>query len=170
MSIMWEVWTTFVLHVEHLCSKMKNIGRLTQSDKVTFSACCANGILNCPPPQKTSRFVKDLLIGNTPRNKKIHENIWAYNSSLAFASLSLTGQEFKFKNPGPYCYRINGQLYHALSQMQPEEGRPPTFSQVYIYDQEHELDNHMKPFSGLDSSLLMDLQQMIKIKCESLCT
>ena len=30
------------------------------------------------------------------------------------------------------------------------------------YDQEHELDNRMKPFSGLDASLLLDLQHMIK--------
>ena len=53
-------------------------------------------------------------------------------------------------------------MYHALSQMQPEQGKPPAFSQIYIYDQEHELDNCMKPFSGLDASLLLDLQQMIK--------
>ena len=46
--------------------------------------------------------------------------------------------------------------------MQPEQGKPPAFSQIYIYDQEHELDNRMKPFSGLDASLLLDLQQMIK--------
>ena len=46
--------------------------------------------------------------------------------------------------------------------MQPEQGKPPAFSQIYIYDQEHELDNCMKPFSGLDASLLLDLQQMIK--------
>ena len=46
--------------------------------------------------------------------------------------------------------------------MQPEQGKPPAFSQIYKNDQEHELDNHMKPFSGLDASLLLDLQQMIK--------
>ena len=46
--------------------------------------------------------------------------------------------------------------------MQPEQGKPPAFSQIYIYDQEHELDNCMKPFSGLDASLLLDLQEMIK--------
>ena len=46
--------------------------------------------------------------------------------------------------------------------MQPEQGKPPAFSQIYTYDQEHELDNRMKPFSGLDASLLLDLQQMIK--------
>ena len=33
---------------------------------------------------------------------------------------------------------------------------------IYIYDHEHELDYHMKPFTGLDASLLLELQQMIK--------
>ena len=46
--------------------------------------------------------------------------------------------------------------------MQPEHGKQPTFSQIYIYDHEHELDYHMKPFTGLDASLLLELQQMIK--------
>ena len=46
--------------------------------------------------------------------------------------------------------------------MQPEHGQPPTFSQIYIYDHEHELDYRMKPFTGLDASLLLELQQMIK--------
>ena len=98
------------------------------------------------------------------RHKQFHDNIRAYNSSLAFASLCLTGQEFKFKNPGPYCYRINIQLYHALSQMQPKHGKPPAFSQIYIYiyDHEHELDYRRKPSTGLDASLLLELQQMIK--------
>ena len=46
--------------------------------------------------------------------------------------------------------------------MQPEHGKPPAFSQIYIYDHNHELDYHMKPFAGLDASLLLELQQMIK--------
>ena len=46
--------------------------------------------------------------------------------------------------------------------MQPEHGQQPAFSQIYIYDHEHELDYCMKPFTGLDASLLLELQQMIK--------
>ena len=33
---------------------------------------------------------------------------------------------------------------------------------IYIYDQKHELDNHMRPFPALDCELLLELQQMIK--------
>ena len=139
-----------------------HVGKLSQSDTITFSACCGNGNIKLPPLKDPPDLLKNLLTGNTQRHKQFRDNIRAYNSSLAFASLCLTGQEFKFKNPGPYCYRINGQLYHALSQMQPEHGKPPTFSQIYIYDHEHELDYCMKPFTGLDASLLLELQQMIK--------
>ena len=46
--------------------------------------------------------------------------------------------------------------------MQPEHRQQPTFSQIYIYNHEHELDYHMKRFTGLDASLLLELQQMIK--------
>ena len=137
-----------------------HVGKLSQSDTITFSACCGNGNIKLPPLKDPPDLLKNLLTGNTQRNKQFCDNIRAYNSNLAFASLCLTGQEFKFKNPGPYCYRINGQLYHALSQMQPEHAKPPTFSQIYIYiyDHEHELDYHMKPFTGLDASLLLELQ------------
>ena len=139
-----------------------HVGKLSQSATITFSACCGNGNIKLPPLKNPPDLLKNLLTGNTHRDKHFRDNIRAYNSSLAFASLCLTGQEFKFKNPGPYCYRINGQLYHVLSQMQPEHGQEPTFSQIYIYDHEHELDYHMKPFTGLDASLLLELQQMIK--------
>ena len=107
--------------------------------------------IKLPPLKNPPDLLKNLLTGNTHRDKHFRDNIRAYNSSLAFASLCLTGQEFTFKHPGPYCYRINGQLYHVLSQMQPEHGQQPTFSQIYIYDCEHELDYCMKPFTGLDA-------------------
>ena len=73
--------------------------------------------------------------------------------------MCLSGHEYKFKNHGPYCYRINGQVYHVISQMQPEEGKPPGFFYIYIlYDQHNELENQKKSFSNLDHNLLQQLQ------------
>ena len=116
-----------------------HVGKLSQSDTITFSVCYGNGNIKLPQLKDPPDLLKNLLMGNTQRHKQFSDNIRAYNSSLAFASLCLTGQEFKFKNPGPYCYRINGQLYHALSQMQPEHGKPPTFSQIDIYTHAHDI-------------------------------
>ena len=80
----------------------------------------------------------------------ISEKTQAYNSSSAFASMYLTGKEYNFHTNGPYCYRINGQVYHLISQLQPENGKPPGFSQVYIYDKEHELDHRFNSLNTLD--------------------
>ena len=74
----------------------------------------------------------------------------------------LTGHVHTFKTPGPYCYRINGQVYHVISQMNPESGKPPGFSQIYIFDQQNELENHLKPFSDLNHDTLQELQDMMK--------
>ena len=77
---------------------------------------------------------KNLLKGKSQKAQAFHQNIRAYNSSLAFASMYLTGHEYTFKGRGPYCFRINGQVYHKISQMQPETGKSPGFLQIYIYD------------------------------------
>ena len=73
-----------------------------------------------------------------------------------------TGKDYHFKSKGPYCFRISGHVYHSISQMLPEPGKVPSFSQIYIYDQENELDNRLRVFNHLDRDLLSELQDMIK--------
>ena len=45
-----------------------------------------------------------------------------------------------------------------------EAGKKPNFSQIYIYNQDNELDNRLKSFHGLDQDLLKELQDMMKEK------
>ena len=76
--------------------------------------------------------------------------------------MKVTGKVHKFDNRGPYCYRISGQVYHSISQMEPEAGKKPGFSQIYIYDQESQLQNRLNSFGDLDEQLLKELQDMMK--------
>ena len=89
------------------------------------------------------------------------KNIRAYNSSFAFASMSLTGEEYVFKSRGPYCFRINEQVYHTISQLLPQEGEPHKFSQIYLYDASEELNARQNIFRNLNRRIVRDLQQMI---------
>ena len=66
------------------------------------------------------------------------------------------------KNRGPYCYRISGQVYLAISQMQPGAGKYPLFSRIYIFDKQNELENRMKSLPSLGKAIIKDLQEMIK--------
>ena len=117
----------------------------TANPTAKFSLCCSNGEIQLPPTKEPPEKLKKLLTGNTKRDHDFQTNIRGYNSSLAFASMNVSGVEHKFTK-GPYCYRISGQVYHALSQMQPPHGRKPCFSQIYIYDQENELNNQLASF------------------------
>ena len=106
-----------------------------------FSLCYLNGEIKLPPLKEPPEKLKCFLIGNTKRDCDFRTNIQGYNSSLAFASMCVSGEEHKFSTHGPYCYRISDQVYHALSQMQPGSGKKPSFSQIYICDHENELEN-----------------------------
>ena len=113
--------------------------------------------MKIPPIKDPPDFLKFLLTGSTSKCHHFQNNIRAYNSSLAFALLQLTGHEYAFKSRGPYCYRINGQICHLISQLQPELDAPPAFSQIYICDDEEQLSKRLKNFDGLDKELLGEL-------------
>ena len=159
--------------MEYTCSecgalmfKEENSDKTPSGDNKStkFSLCCSYGAIKLPPTKEPPEKLKSLLTGSTKQDRDFQKNIRAYNSSLAFASMCLShhGKEYKFRTNGPYCYRINGQVYYSLSQMQPEHGKKPNFSQIYIYDQENELDNHLQSFQDLDRKVLKELQDMIK--------
>ena len=133
-----------------------------QSHNGTFSLCCSHGHVKISPIREPPNVLKALLTGSTQRDWNFRNNIRAYNSSLAFASMCLTGKEFKFTTNGSYCNRINGQVYHAISQMQPKNGKAPAFSQIYIYDDKDGINNHLQACNGLDRGILQELQKMIK--------
>ncbi|KAJ3688219.1 hypothetical protein LUZ61_017383 [Rhynchospora tenuis] len=54
--------------------------------------------------------------------------------------------------PGPYVFKVSGQLCHLLGSLLPDDDSPPKFAQLYMYDNENEISNRMSPFSSDDPS------------------
>ena len=48
----------------------KHVGKLSQSDTITFSACCGNGNIKLPPPRDPPNLLKNLT-GNTHTNNSV---------------------------------------------------------------------------------------------------
>ena len=46
--------------------------------------------------------------------------------------------------------------------MQPEQGQKSSFSQIYTYDHENELDNRLQVFQNLDREMMTELEDMVK--------
>nr|GEX23813.1 DNA helicase [Tanacetum cinerariifolium] len=66
---------------------------------------------------------------------------------------------------GPYVFKVSGQVYHWIGSLCPLPADPPRFLQLYIYDMEHELENMMRHFGGLDNTDLdPEIIQEFKIK------
>lgn len=60
------------------------------------------------------------------------DNIRSINSSLAFASMG--AQIAPPPGYSPYCFRINGSIYHCAGALHPENGEPRKYAQFYILD------------------------------------
>ncbi|KAK6762336.1 hypothetical protein RB195_023158 [Necator americanus] len=106
-----------------------------------FSDCCDRGRFNLNlfeefPEQLKQLFVRDRAAPTemTHRQRNFLENIRAFNSALAMASMG--AQVDTISGRGPYCYRIHGQIYHRLGALHPHQGEQRQFGQIYILDTE----------------------------------
>ena len=62
------------------------------------------------------------------------ENIRAYNSMFAMASLGAQVDETINIGHGPYVFKLSGQIYHWIGGLCPPEDGEPRFLQLYIFD------------------------------------
>ena len=113
----------------------------------SYSLCCGRGkvmltneIVNPPP------LLLGLITGNDPKSKSFIDNIRRYNSMFAFTSIGAKQDNTVNQGYGPYCYRIQGENYHQMGTLLPKRGKPPVFTQLYIYDKASEIQNRMNCF------------------------
>ncbi|XP_065317560.1 uncharacterized protein LOC135925912 [Gordionus sp. m RMFG-2023] len=127
-----------------------------------FKNCCHKGKVKIPSIRYIP-FLQDLLSNS---NNEFHSNfmkyIRSYNSSLTFASMG--AQISNSLNPGPYCFRIHGQIYHRTSHLYPSTGMPPKFAQLYVLETTQAVNGrlHMKENSGCNEDLLKRLDILIR--------
>ena len=134
-----------------------------------FNLCCRNGLVQLPLLKKALNFLIQLLDYNGSLCSKLfRQNIRAYNSMFAF---TLTGGKVDHTvndGHGPYVYRLNGLNHHKIGFLLPVEGRPPKFTQLYIYDTENEVSNRLNVMgangreSDLDRSVVEGLIHMLE--------
>jgi hypothetical protein len=77
-----------------------------------------------------------------------------YNSVLAFTSLGAKVDESITGGPGPYSFRIQGELYHKIGSLCPVEGQWPQFAQLYIHDTKREHQSRHAIMPSLDPMTL----------------
>ena len=88
------------------------------------------------------------------------KNARSYNSLLA-CTLFETNVNEEFQKTKVSNFVIHGQVYYLIRSLLPEEGQVPRFAQLYIYDTENEISNHLSIINNLDKTILQNLQNML---------
>lgn len=96
------------------------------------------------------------------------QHIRQYNSLFSFTSMGADIDDSLNQGGGPYVFKINGQVYHRIGSLLPNEDNPPKFAQLYIYDTQNEVQNRMLAVLGeengscdLDPEIAAELLDML---------
>jgi hypothetical protein len=136
--------------------------RINKSTRLPeFSTCCAKGKVILPSLQELPPPLNTLLTETDPRSCTFRKNIRMYNSALSFTSIGAKIDQHITGTSGIYTFRIHGEMYHRIGPLLPDSEAQPQFAQIYIYDTDHEIQNRSNIISGLDPSILAELQQML---------
>ena len=139
----------------HNCGRMniicefclsKNFSSEQPADKL-FSHCCHKGLIKLPAI-RTSAIIERLMTRQHEHSSNFFENIRSINSSLAFASMG--ANIVPPPGYGPYCFRINGQIYHRTGALHPVNDDPRKFAQLYILDPDMAANHRMNISSNAD--------------------
>ncbi len=126
-----------------------------------FSLCCENGKVLLPNLPATPQELEVLLTSKERSAIKFRDEIRMYNSVLAFISLGAKVDDSVTGGPGPYSFRIQGELYHKIGSLCPVKGQRPQFAQLYIHDTKREHQNRHAVMPSLDPTTLDRLLTMM---------
>ena len=134
----------------------------TKDGNLTFSLCCSHGKIKLPDDPSFPSLLQELLLKETPEGRAFYNNVRSYNSALSCASKGFSGKPFTYPNSrGPQMFKVSGQMFHCMGNVEPNPGEAPEFSQIYVYDEQHELDYRMNSVPGMTQALLEKLLQML---------
>ena len=131
-----------------------------------YGSCCLQGkvkieyVARLPPP------LYQYFVGDNNDAVEFRTHIRRYNKAFAFTSSGgpwrLDGTVFDGR--GLPTYKIQGELYHQIGPLRPEDGRAPLYSQLYIYDAAEALE-HRQNNNPQTSHATMDFLQRVMLDC-----
>ncbi|XP_058810633.1 uncharacterized protein LOC131675610 [Phymastichus coffea] len=129
----------------------------------SFHECCNHGSVSLDPlPEFPSQLYK-LFTSQHPKSNLFIKDIRPYNNSLSFASFNANLFDFRPNRPGPFCFKIQGQIYYQINTaLYPCDTENPTYGQLFIVDQLQALDYRLSNNLTLDSELLLTLDGIIR--------
>ena len=147
-------------HCHALHFDSEKLSTSTRANK-RFGGCCLQGQTQLPAFREPPRTLRDMLCGISPHSSSFKKNIRQYNAAFAFASLGVKVDLAVTNAPGPYCFRINGDLHHLSGALLPEQGESESYAQIYIHDPAVQLGMRQRLNQNLNPIIMTSLQAML---------
>lgn len=126
----------------------------------TKNFCCNGGKVKIPDLPLYPQKIRSLFCETNEESVAFKENIRAYNSMFAFASLQTkVDQQFANNNRGVYTFRIQGSLHHTIGSVRPASNAPSKFAQIYFNDPVEQLRIRQSLFDGLCNTVIDQIQE-----------
>jgi len=81
----------------------------------SFHDCCNHDAVYLEPLPQIPPFLLSLFNCNHVKSNKFFQHIRSYNRSFSFASFNANLVDFQYRRPGPYCFKIQGQIYYQIN-------------------------------------------------------
>ncbi|KAF2361608.1 DNA helicase Pif1-like [Trinorchestia longiramus] len=90
--------------------------------------CCHNGNVRLPSLQECPLLLRRLLESDNREARNYRDNTRNYNAVFSFASFG--ADVIMPPGRGPYCFRLQGQTYHFISGLHPNNDERRKYGQV----------------------------------------
>ena len=148
-----------------LCSscKAKHFAAEKVAKKTSFDDCCNHGKTILESLPDTPAELKSLFNGTHEKSNHFFKYIRQYNNSFSFASLNANIIPFNNRRSGPYCYKIQGQIYYQINtSLYPESNEQPSYGQLFIYDGDEANKCRSTTINDLDIELLKIIDNIMR--------
>ena len=128
----------------------------------TFTLCCQKGKIVLPFSPSTPLFLENLLNPLNGRSSTLFRlNFRGYNAMMAFSSIGANIHSSINDGSAPYVFKISGQIHHLMGSLLPLLNHTPKFSQLYVHDTQHEVDNRLNALCGQEVSDVGDFDKNV---------
>ena len=145
------------------CNAKHFLSEKISNKGLSFSDCCSHGSVKLEPMPIFPQDLFDLFNGSHVMSDDFFRHIRCYNNSLSFASFNANLINFQSRRPGPYCFKIQGQIYYQINTaLYPSENDSPSYGQLFIIDPQEATDIRIRNSSVLNYETLEILDKVIR--------
>jgi len=147
---------------EHCCAKHFKSEKVANKGN-SFNDCCNHGSVRLNSLPQPPDELYELFVGTHSKSNHFFNRIRVYNNTFSFASFNANISNFSTQRRGPYCFKIQGQIYYQINTaLYPAPNNMPSYGQLFIVDNNEATEYRLHRNSNLDEHILRSIDNIMR--------